>query len=188
MKRTLLVVLAATMGFSTMGVAIARTVATPEVDAAGSNFALGAVAPPTQTQCVGEDGGPYNTVVGIWKGAAMDTSPGAGPDVPLTGKLKVSAKFTANLTTGRGVGTGKATLTKGGNTVFAGKFNMVIQILNSNQDVGGRGLLLATLINGDTLVANFEILLNGATGGITGNIDGGPSFPDFSAEWNGTTC
>ena len=65
---------------------------------------------------------------------------------------------------------------------------MVIQILNSNQDVGGRGLLLATLINGDTLVANFEILLNGATGGITGNIDGGPSFPDFSAEWNGTTC
>src|SRR2546423_15096568 len=35
MKRALLVVLAATMGFSTMGVAIARTVATPEVDPAG---------------------------------------------------------------------------------------------------------------------------------------------------------
>ena len=188
MKRGLLVLLAATMGFSTMGVAIARTLATPEVDAAGSTFALGAVAPPTQTQCVGEDGGPYNTVKGTWKGAANDTSPGVGPDVPLKGTLKVTATFTANLTTGRGVGSGKATLTKKGNTVFSGKFNMVIQILNQNNDVGGRGLLMATLINGDTLVANFEILLNGATGGITGNIDGAPSFSDFSAEWNGRTC
>ncbi len=187
MKRALLVVLAATMGFSTMGVAIARTVATPEVDPAGAKLVLGAVAPPTQTTCAGEDGGPYNTVVGTWKGTSTDNSPGAGPDVPLNGKITVTATFTADLTSGRGVGSGTAKLTKSG-LVFKGKFNLVIQILNANGDVAGRGMLIATLKNGDTLVANLEIFLNGVTGGITGNIDGAPSFSDLSAEWNGRTC
>jgi hypothetical protein len=187
MRRAVITVFMGTLAFSTVGVAFAAVVGPPDVQAAGSNFALGAQGQPQQTQCVGVGNVTYNEAIGTWVGTSVDNGSGK---TKLNGTLTVDAKFEVNGQTGLGVGTGTAKLVSArGKTVFSGKFTMVTQILNQNNDVGGRGFLSASIKpRGYSLLANFEILLNGQTGGITGNIGGSPSFPDFSAEYNNDTC
>jgi hypothetical protein len=187
MRRAIITVLMGTLAFSTVGVAFATIVGPPDVQPAGANFALGAQGQPQQNQCQGKGNVPYNEAIGTWVGTSVDT--GSAP-TKLNGTLTVNAKFEVNGQTGLGVGTGTAKLVNNkGKTVFSGKFTMVTQILNQNNDVAGRGFLNASIKpKGSSLLANFEILLNGQTGGITGNIGGTPSFPDFSTEYNNNTC
>src|SRR5438046_3167520 len=77
MKRRVTVVLAIVLGLSTLGMAIAfAVVGPPEVDRPNATMLL------DQHQfqsvaCVGEDGGAYTTLRGLWKGAETDFTPGS---------------------------------------------------------------------------------------------------------------
>ncbi|TMK85943.1 MAG: hypothetical protein E6G44_05445 [Actinobacteria bacterium] len=194
MKRAIFVLATATLVFMGVGVAGARVIGTPEIDQSLATFTVNPMGTPTMVPCLGEDGVNYVTESGKWKGTSVDSSPGS-PDYSLNGSLTISAKFTVNTSTGTGVGTGSFTLKADDGSVAKGKFTVVNQIINANQDSNGRGLVDAPIkVNGNStgtsLIANFEFFGDGTTGQISGQIGGPSSFGalDYSVEFNNQTC
>lgn len=185
--------LAFTLAFTTIGVAFAVAANSPSVTPAAAGFALGAKGIPIQNQCLGSDGVTvYNEVIGTWTGSEVDN--GSSPYL-LNGTLTVKARFEVNGTTGLGIGTGTAILKSSkGKLIYKGKLTMVDQIINQNNDVIGRGFLNAKIYSGGVYTGtnvwtNFALLLNGQTGGITGDFGGtDATIPNLSAEYNNQTC
>ncbi len=163
--------------------------APPEAGFAGASATLNPVANPVVTSCVGEDNADsYNQVKGTWTGVASDLS-SPGIDVPLNGGLTVSSTFVEAASgqwTGNGVAFGKATLLAAGGKKLTGPFNAVTERVDANT-VTGRGFWNAKIPGGDSLWANFEVEVVGATVTFTLGTLGSNDLP-FSAEYNNQTC
>jgi hypothetical protein len=191
--RRLVTIIALTLCFSTVGLALATTTALgPEVDSATGSFSVTPKAPPTSTTCVGEDAVNYRTDRGTWSGTITDTSP-VPLDVSIGGKVTIAATITVNLTTARGLLTGRVTLKSGGIKTMTGTITGVTQVLNANLDVGLRGWVVGTMFtaagaSGDFFLANVEATVSGTTGAITGQIGGAPVQPDLSIETTKLSC
>lgn len=191
--RRLLTIIALTLSFSTVGLALASSTALgPEVDSATGSFSLTPNAPPTSTTCLGEDAVTYRTDRGTWSGTVTDTSP-VPLDVSIGGRVTIQATITVNLTTARGFLTGRVVLKSGGVKTMTGTITGVTQVLNANLDVGVRGWVVGTMStaagpSGDFILANVEATVSGTTDAITGQIGGTPVQPDLSIETTKLSC
>jgi hypothetical protein len=142
---------------------------------------------------VGEDKISYVTYTGNLVGGETQMLPDP-TDYNLTGSLAISnIQWTINTQTGRGVLTGKATLTNAAGPVYSGKLILVTQGQPAaGAAVPGRGWINAKMSlpdegispGDDNLIANveFAININGANG--LGDQPGSLGIPDFSAVTN----
>jgi hypothetical protein len=200
MKR-LSTILAGSLVFMTLGAVFAVAASGPETDPAIASFVLGATEAPIMTTCVGEDGQTFQQVVGTWAGTSTDGNPSghdwtlnSKPGGVLVGTVSKPAKFVVDTTTGLGYGTGGFSLKGAGKVTMSGTFTLIIQNTDQQGDAIGRGWVTAAIkhngnATGDSLIANFAIVLDGVTGGITADIGGSDaSIPNLSIEYNNTTC
>jgi hypothetical protein len=202
--------LALTMLFSglslgAIGAVVARAATTPpspEVDRANASIQLSGTL--KAVTCTGEDTvgtppapTPYVTYLGTWKGAEGQVVPDP-TDYNLSGSLTVTRiQWTINLSTGRGVLTGTATLTNSASTspVYAGRLTLVTQgVPAAGATVSARGWIVAAIKQpdeavtpgDDSLIANVEFPSLSPTGGAGrfGDLPGAPIVPDFSVVTN----
>jgi len=207
MKKRGAVLLAATLVFSIAGIAVASAAGTPLIDPVNAAFDVKpAPAPPPITSCVGVGGIVYDQIKGTWRGSETDFSPGSSP-YSLTGPLKIT-KFvlTMSTATGRGVGTGKVTLTDPatGSIVYSGNLTLITQGLPLQSDrILGRGWIVAATrtqgkVDGNQILANVDVeiaaggptpsfAMQGEFGEVPPPVPGGP-VPSFSAVTNRQTC
>jgi hypothetical protein len=184
------------VGVLTGGVVAYAVSGTPEIDRANATIQLqGNLRPIT---CTGEDATPYATWSGSLKGGESQVVPDP-TDYPLSGPLAVTGiKWTINMTTKRGVLTGKITLSTAtaATPVYVGKLTLVTQGVPAGgaAAVPARGFIVANFQvaddgvappNDDFLVANVEASLT-PTGGAMQFGDGVASLgiPDFSVVTN----
>jgi len=207
MKKRGAVLLAATLAFSIAGIAVAAAAGTPLIDPVNATFDVKpAPAPPPVTTCIGSGGVVYDQIAATLKGAETDFTPGTSP-YSLSGPLKIT-KFvlTMSTATGRGVGTGKVTLTAPGTglIVYSGNLTLITQGLPSQSDrILGRGWIVANTrtqgkVDGNQLLANVDVTINsggptpsfamqGEFGEAPPPVPGGP-VPASSAVTNRQTC
>jgi hypothetical protein len=200
MKKKLLVValgiVCSSLGAIVGGVvAHAATAPTPEIDRANATLVVQGRL--RSAICTGEDSAPYVTYTGTWTGSETQVRPDP-TDYPLSGALKVKAiKWTINTNTGRGVLTGRVTLTS--LTTAAPVYSGTMILVTQGEPTGGtaaigRGWIDAAIklpdetagAGDDSLIADVELPTlspSGATGHL-GDQSGAPSVPDYSVVTN----
>jgi hypothetical protein len=167
----------------------------PEVDEANATIQL-APAKFVPTACAGEDGISYVTYRGTWNGGETDTTPGS-TDYSLTGPLTIkSVVWTINLSTGRGLLRGKATLTGASTKIrtYYGALTLITQGLPAaGAVVQARGWESAAtytngVADGGSLLANVELQIGAgfAANGLFGNASMG--INDISVATNNKVC
>ncbi len=182
---------------ATVGGLVGATVAgagsgTPEIDRANATIQVAGKLNPLR--CVGEDGMPYITYSGSWKGGESQMTPDP-TDYPLNGQLVVSGiQWTINLKTQRGVLNGKVVLLSAAGPVYTGRLILVTQgLLVAGANVSGRGWIAAAFNlpdekvspGDDNLIANVEFRINlGGAAGQFGDLPGSLNTPNFSAVTN----
>ncbi len=193
MNRRISIVMAIALGVSMVGMAIAfAVVGPPEVDRPNATMLLDHHKF-QGVQCVGEDGGGYETLRGNWKGNETDVTPGS-TDYNLTGPLTVRrVVWTINLATGRGVVRGLITLFDQATafTTYDGSVTIITQgVPQPGIVVNGRGWIDArtfdppATLDGGSLLANLEVQINGGNLNLAGEFGEAPpnfGFPDWSA-------
>jgi hypothetical protein len=181
------------------GAAIAAAPGAPEIDEANASMQLKAVAPFVPTRCAGEDGIPYETFRGTWKGGETDLTPGT-TDYSLSGPMTVKGiVWTINLKTDRGLLRGSAVLTGNAATAptrtYVGPVTLITQGLPdaAGAVVPARGWINAATYtkdaaDGGSLLANLEMRIGPvfSANGQFGN--GSLGFPDLSVTTNNQTC
>ena len=199
MKRRLLVVVLGVVCMSVGGavgglVASAASAPKPEIDRANATIQLSGTL--SSATCVGEDKVSYVTYTGNWAGGETQMVPDP-TDYNLTGSLAVNKiQWTINTQTGRGVLTGKATLTNSTSStdVYSGKLILVTQgEPAAGAAVPARGWISAKIglpdegvsPGDDSLIANveFELSSTGANGQF-GDLPGSLSIPDYAVVTN----
>jgi hypothetical protein len=178
------------------GVAMAFVVGPPEVDVANATIQMGSPTPtPTPVTCAGEDGNTYQTYSWNWAGGETGAAPAT--DYNLSGSLKVkNVQWTINLTTGRGVLEGTATLTNSttAGQTYSGPLVLITQgVPAAGAVVPARGWINAKtftrgVADGGSLLANVEMQI---TPGFSANGEfgnGSMGFPDWSVAYNNKIC
>ena len=171
----------------------------PEINSAKATIQL-AAAKFVPARCAGEDGIPYITYRGSWKGGETDGMPGS-TDYNLSGSLTVKdGVWTINLKTDRGVLRGVAQLggqpAAGGpsSVTYAGLLTLITQGFPSGSaaPVKARGWINAAThtdgkADGGSLLANVEFVI---LPGFAANGEFGSSmgFPDYSVADNNLVC
>lgn len=196
MKRIALVI-AASIAFSTVGVAFAAVVGIPEVDSANATMQL---QPGTfkQRSCTGEDATKYATWRGSWKGNEVDVTPGS-TDYVLTGTVDIrNVVWTVNLTTLRGLLRARIVLIDPATSapIYAGALVLITQGRPQHDDtVQARGWIDArTYFEGmpdrGSLLANVEFRFAPTLAAQAEFGDAPPNFgyPDYSVTTNNQTC
>jgi hypothetical protein len=188
-----MVLLAATITFTTVGVAFASVAGNQEVDPAAGKFQLKRTLPNSIT-CVSDDGVPLQSDFGAWKGPIFDANP-AIHDWDLTGKATFKGQITVNQSTGDGWGSFSVQVI--GSTGISYKGRALVSTKFVSPDTHVRGVIEARIKNGsvftgDYLVANFEATMSGPTLspmiGDFGNTTGGFASIDNSVETAELTC
>jgi hypothetical protein len=172
----------------------AKAAPTPEIDRANATIQL--TGELKSASCVGEDTVNYVTYFGSWKGGETQMTPDP-TDYNLTGNLTVGGiQWTINTQTGRGVLTGKITLTSPppATIVYSGSLILVTQGEPAvGATVPARGWISAsfkqpdegTKPGDDNLIANTEFGIT--TTGASGQFGDGPGslgIPDYSVVTN----
>lgn len=197
MRRTRIVASVA-VALSLIGGVASAVVGTPEIDNANVDIRVQAAPTFTPTRCAGEDGMPYVTYRGGWRGSEADVTPGS-TDYDLNGALTVGKiEWTVNLKTRRGVLTGVAVLTSpaSGLRTYAGPITLITQGLpTTDTSAQARGWLSAPTYtqgqpDGGRILANVEMQINSGFTANGGFGDAGPGFgtPNFSVATAGKTC
>ena len=193
----LVAVLVAVTAFVSGGVAVALS-GVPEIDKANATLRLSANPKFTSVKCPGEDGLPYITYRGGWRGAENDVTPGS-TDYDLSGPLAVSKiVWTINLETKRGVLSGTAVLTSAasGQRTYAGPLRLITQgVPSAGAVVSARGWLAASTytqgaVDGGSVLANVEMQINGsfASQGTFGDAAGTFGTPSYAVATANQNC
>ncbi|MDP9220705.1 MAG: hypothetical protein M3P23_09210 [Actinomycetota bacterium] len=195
--RKISIVVGALLLFSALGVAMAAAAGVPEIDRANAVFDLRPTGQFASTPCPGEDGLPYITYRGTWKGVETETTPGF-TDYSLSGSLTVKrVVWTINLETKRGVLTGTATLTDAsGRPTYSGKLTLITQgVPGPGAKVPGRGWIVASTftggaVDGGSLLANVEMSIDGgfSASDVFGDSAPNMGLPDFSVTTVNQDC
>jgi hypothetical protein len=180
-------------GFGGAVVANAST-GTPEIDRANATIKSSGTLRPVR--CVGEDGFPYVTYFGAWKGAENQLPPDATDYAPLSGPWTVTGiTWTINMKTLRGALTAAVSLVNAAGAVdYKGKLLLVTQGLPSaTAQALARGVVSAGFVppdesvtaNDDSLLANIEMKIGPSGGsGQFGDVPGSLGIADYSVVTN----
>ena len=179
------------------GVAVALS-GTPEIDKANATMRLSASPKFTSVRCPGEDGLPYITYRGGWRGAESDVTPGS-TDYNLSGPLVVSkVVWTINLETKRGVLSGTALLTSAASAkrTYVGPLRLITQgVPSAGAVVSARGWLAAATytkgaVDGGSVLANVEMKINGsfAAKGLFGDAPATFGTPSYAVATVNQDC
>lgn len=186
------------VGLGTVVTRAASTTGTPEIDRANATLQLSGSL--SGVRCTGEDGMPYETFTGSYKGGESQMTPDA-TDYNLGGGSTVnSVSWTVNLTTFRGVFTGTIALTNAAGTkTYMGNLVLITQgnAGTPPSNANARGWINASFLgaddgvttspNDDRLLANveFKLTATSATGQFGTLPSGGTlGFKDLSVVTN----
>jgi hypothetical protein len=202
MKKRVLVPIATIVALAISGGVAYAVVGAPEVDRANVTISVKPVVAFKSTSCVGEDGISYVTYRGTWKGGEHEVTPGF-TDYNLTGPFQIKpVVWTINLTTGRGVLNGTATLKTPatGLLIYSGPLTLITQGLpNTGNGVLGRGWISAptygsvdgaNVPDGGSLLANVEFQITNTFAATAHFGDAAPftGIPNYSVTFNNLTC
>jgi hypothetical protein len=179
------------------GVAVAIS-GVPEVDRANATLRLSASPQFTSVSCAGEDGLPYVTYRGGWRGTEIDVTP-ASTDYDLSGPITIGkVVWTVNRETKRGVLAGSAILTSpaSGLRTYVGPLRLITQgVPVAGSVVAARGWLSAATYthgatDGGSVLANVELQINGsfAAHGTFGDAAGTFGTPSYAVATANQNC